>query len=181
MTRTGRQTRGGHDGSPPDISREQWSWVFERGGKPSLVISTLEALGVPLALQTFFGEEPAPRRSRIFVVPTWTDNQGNGSALNKLTTTHFTASAVLMELSTFMERMALKALAERAPRTANKKADLLGNGDSSSLDPTLEVKINPDEIKWELLEEVLRLEQQAEDDFQAVRSRGLVPNRSREQ
>ena len=51
------------------------------------------------------------RRSRVLVVPTWTDNRGNGAALNRLMT-RFPASAVLMELSSCMKRMAVKVQVE---------------------------------------------------------------------
>ena len=69
---------------------------FREEGQASLVISTLEALAVLISLKLFHGEIPAPHRSRVLVAPTWTDNRGNGAALNKLMTTGFPASAVLM-------------------------------------------------------------------------------------
>ena len=48
----------------------------------------------------------------------WTDNRGNGAALNKLMTTRFPASAVLMELASHMKAMALKVQLEWTPWTA---------------------------------------------------------------
>ena len=43
------------------------------------------------------------------MVPTWTDNRVNGSALNKLMSTKFPSIAVVMELSCHLKRMAAKA------------------------------------------------------------------------
>ena len=78
--------------------------VRERS-KPALVISTLEALAVLVSLKAFYGSEAPEHGTKVTVAPTWTDNRGNGSALNKLMTTRFPASAVLMELSEHMRRM----------------------------------------------------------------------------
>ena len=46
------------------------------------------------------------------LIATWTDNRGNGAAHNKLTTTRLVASAVLMELSSYMKQMAWKIVVE---------------------------------------------------------------------
>ena len=70
-----------------EITRDEWPWLFEKSSKPALVISTLEALAVLIALKVYFGEEPKADRSSIRIVPTTTDNRENGAALNKLTTT----------------------------------------------------------------------------------------------
>ena len=47
-----------------------------------------------VALKIQFGETPGEGRSRVKIAPTITDNRGNGSALNKLVTTKFPASAL---------------------------------------------------------------------------------------
>ena len=46
-----------------EITRDLLPWVYEKGDKPSLVISTLEALAVLTALKTFYGTSQV-RRSR---------------------------------------------------------------------------------------------------------------------
>ena len=58
-------------------------------------------------------------------MPTITDNRGNGALLNKLMSTKFPASAVLMELASYMRRMSLRTVVEWAPREGNKEADKL--------------------------------------------------------
>ena len=58
--------------------------MFENGDRPSLVISTLEALALVVALKIKFGQDPEPDEMRVLIVPLITDNRGNGAVLNKL-------------------------------------------------------------------------------------------------
>ena len=48
----------------PEITAQDWPWIFEKGGKPFLIISTCEALAALLALKVFH------QRCRIAVIPT---------------------------------------------------------------------------------------------------------------
>ena len=81
----------------PEITSDEWPRVFEKSSKPALNNPMLEALAVLVALKVYNDEEPSRNRSSIRIVPTTADNQGNGAALNKLMTTRYPASAVLME------------------------------------------------------------------------------------
>ena len=63
--------------------------MFEKGDRPSLIISTLEALALVVALKIKFGQDPDPDEMRVLIVPSITDNRGNGAALNKLMSTKF--------------------------------------------------------------------------------------------
>ena len=116
-----------------EITRDEWPWVFEKSSKPALIISTLEALAVLVASKVYNGEEPRTNRSSIRIVPTTTDNRGNGAALNKLMTTRYPASAVLMELAAYSKKVGSKASVEWSPREANREADALANGELVSL------------------------------------------------
>ena len=62
-----------------EITREDFPWVFEKGDGPSLIISTLEALALLVALKIKFGQEPDPNEMRVIIVPSITDNRGNGA------------------------------------------------------------------------------------------------------
>ena len=53
--------------------------MFEKGDRPSLIISTLEALALVVALKVKFGQDPDPDEMRVFIVPSITDNRGNGA------------------------------------------------------------------------------------------------------
>ena len=72
----------------------------------------------------------------------WTDNRGNEAALNKLMTTRYPASALLTEMSAYFKRVRIEALVEWTPKSANREADALANGDTSGFHPGVEVKID---------------------------------------
>ena len=59
-----------------EVTPEDFPWVFVRGRKPSQIISTLEALAVLLSLRLFATRQPEGQRSRVTILPTWTDKQG---------------------------------------------------------------------------------------------------------
>ena len=135
------------------ITKEEFPWVFERGGKPSLLISSLEALAIIIALKVFFPAKGTDSKKSINLVPTWTDNRGNGSALNKLMSTRYPASALLMELASHMKHEKIKASVSWAPREVNKEADRLANGDTTGFDPNLRIHIVSATLTWYVLEE----------------------------
>ena len=114
-----------------EIDKEHFPWVYEKDDRPALVIASLEALAILLALKAFYGETPTQHRSTVQVLPTWTDNRGNGSILNKLMCTRFQVSAILMELSVHMKSMGQKTAVNWTPRDANREADALANGNNS--------------------------------------------------
>ena len=102
--------------------------MFEKGDKPSLLISTLEALAILAALTLHNCDDSEEHTTREMIVPSWTDNRGNGAALNKLRTTKFLASAVLMELLAFMNARGPRTVVEWTPSECNREADTLANG-----------------------------------------------------
>ena len=103
-----------------EISKCDVPWIFDKGDKPTLVISTLEALAILVALKFRFGNVADTEDKRVLIVPSVTDNRGNGAALNKLMSTRFPSSAVLMELATFMKARRLRTIVEWAPREYNR-------------------------------------------------------------
>ena len=62
------------------------------------------------------------------VAATESSLRGNGSARNKLTSTKYPASAVIMELARFTKKKGIQASVEWAPRERNQEADSLANG-----------------------------------------------------
>ena len=67
-----------------------------------------------------FGE-PESDDTRVLIVPSITDNRGNGAVLNKLVSTRFPSSAVLVELATYMKARGMRTVVEWAPRECNKE------------------------------------------------------------
>ena len=162
-----------------ELIEEEWPWIFARGRKPALIISTLESLAVLVALKLLYGETPRERHTRVQIVPTITDNRGNGALLNKLMSTKFPASAVLMELASYMRRMSLRTVVEWEPREGNKEADKLANGNAEDFDPSLRINVSASTLSWDILPEALEAGRAAERQSQAARERGALPDRCR--
>ena len=164
-----------------EIDKEHFPWVYEKGEKPSLVIASLEALAILLALKAFYGEDPSEHRRAVQVLPTWTDNRGNGSLLNKLMSTRYPVSAILMELAVHMKVMGQKTVVQWTLRAANREADSLANGDSSGFDPAKEVKFDLAHMRWRILPAALQMGREAEDSVAAAKRRGQLPDRGKKQ
>ena len=145
--------------------------------KASRVISTLEALAVPVQ----YVETPGGSRTRVRIAPTLTHNRGNGAALNKLMTTKFPASALLMELSCDMRKMSIRTGVEWVPKEGNREADKLANGDHETFDPILRIPVSAASLKWEILPEALLAVRTAEEHFQTAKVSGRMPDRSTKQ
>ena len=90
--------------------------MYEKNDSPSLMIATLEALAILFALKAFYGETPQANRTTVQILPTWTDNRGNGALLNKIMSTKTPICAVLMELALHMKEMG-----QKTSRTANRE------------------------------------------------------------
>ena len=164
-----------------EITRVDFPCVFEKGDRPSLIISTLEALALVVALKIRFGQDPDPNEMRVLIVPSITDNRGNGAVLNKLMSTKFPSSAVLMELASFMKHRGMRAIVEWAPRECNREADMLANGDSSLFDPGRRIHVSAGTLVWNVLLEALKVGRDAEDTFKHMKETHGLPNRSAKQ
>ena len=142
-----------------EITREEFPWIFEKGNRPSLVISTLEAFAMLVALKLRFGQDPDPDDTRVLIVPSFTDNRGNGAALNKSMSTRFPSSAVLVELASFMKAREMRAVVEWAPRECNSAQTLV----------------------WNVLPEALAAGREAEQAFRRMKETHGLPNRGQKQ
>ena len=72
-----------------EIDRKAFPWIYCKGDRASRVIAMLESLAVLLALKAFYSSDRDRGRRKVRLQPTWTDNRGNGAALNKLMSTQF--------------------------------------------------------------------------------------------
>ena len=120
--------------------------------------------------------------TKVQVMPTWTDNRGNGAALSKLMTILYPAGALIMDMSAYFKRVRIKALVEWTPSSANWEADALANGDTPGFDPELEVKIDDKVLRVDHFPEGFHHGGRwAEETFQAAKSRGELPEKSGKQ
>ena len=164
-----------------EITREDFPWVFEKRDRPPHTTPTLEAPAPPAAPKIKFGQEPDPSEMRVLIVPSITDNRGNGAALNKLLSTRFPSSAVLMELASFMKHRGMAAIVEWAPRECNREADMLANGDTSLFDPERRIPVAAGTLIWNVLPEALKAEREAEETYRRLKETHDLPNRSAKQ
>ena len=51
-----------------EITRKDFPWIFEKGNRPSLVMSTLEAFAMLVALKLNFGQEPEADDTRVSII-----------------------------------------------------------------------------------------------------------------
>ena len=84
-----------------------------------------------------------------------------------------------MELASQMKAMALKVQVEWTPCSGNP--DELANGNTARFSPALRVGIEPGELSWKILPEVLQLGREAEDVFDEAKKNGAPLNRGRRQ
>ena len=70
-----------------EIKAKDFPWVFKRDGKAARVIATLEALAMLLTVRAFFPNAQGPTQI----------TGGNGALLNKLMSSKYPLSALLME------------------------------------------------------------------------------------
>ena len=120
-----------------EVAQKDFPWGYEKGNKPSLVTSTIEALAIIVALRLKYGDEGEAESKKIMVVPSISDNRGNGAVLNKMMSTKFPSSAVLMELALYMKLRRIRTIVEWAHREFNRESDNLANGITGGFKPSV--------------------------------------------
>ena len=108
--------------------------MYEKGGKPSLIISSLEALAVLVSLKMFYGEQPESGKKKVTVAPTW-NRQPRERICTEQIDDNEVPSVRSTELSAYMKRMSMKVVVEWTPRAGNREADHLANGEYSRFSP----------------------------------------------
>ena len=107
-----------------------------------------------------------------------TDNRGNGSALNKLMSTKYPASAIMVEMASFMKKKGIRATVEWAPREGNCEAGSLANGNHEGVPDELTMHVRPSQLQWILLQQAPEHGRQAEEVFKNAKEKGVLPKRN---
>ncbi len=131
-------------------------WAFTRGGQPFRVISALEAFGTLLSIRAFSPWLKGVGRGTL-MLKAYSDNQGNTSALNKLSTTKYPLNVVTMELASTLEDLGLQLDLRWVPRDLNEEADNLSKGIYTGFEPSRRVPLAVEEVKWHVLDEFMKL------------------------
>ena len=117
-----------------------------------------------LAVRAFFPDAQRTQRTKLVVIPSYTDNRGNGALQNKLLSSKYPLSALLMEFGERLPRSGVRPDVRWAPREVNREADRLANGDSSGFNPALRLRVLPPAGGWILLDEAVVLGETAENE-----------------
>ena len=113
------------------------------------------------------------REKRLVVVPSYTDNRGNGALLNKLMSCKFPALSA--PDGVWGAAKIFRSSAGRKVGTQGDelwRADRLANGDTSGFDPLLRLRVLPPTGGWFILDEALRLGEAAEIEKKRYRAEG---------
>ena len=129
-----------------------------------------------VGLKLFYGKVPPTHKIKV---TSWTDNRGNGSALNTLMTTRFPASAVQMELASHVKELSMVVLVDWAPTACNQEGDVLASGDASAFTPELRVPVDQAKLTWKVLPWALDIGRESEKLFLEPKKMGGLPNRTR--
>ena len=80
-----------------------------------------------------------------------------------------------------LKKRSLQASVHWTPRSANREADALANGNTQNFNPDYECVIRPGTFEWLVLPQALEKGRAAEDEFRAFRESGRDPQRGRKQ
>ena len=89
------------------------------------------------------------------VIPSYTDNRRNGALLNKLMSSKYPLSALLMEFGEQLRHSGVRPDVRFSPREANRETDRLANEDSSGFSPAFRLRVLPPASEWFILDEAL--------------------------
>jgi hypothetical protein len=138
-----------------EVTKSWAPWVWCKQGDPGRVIAALELLATIVAILVF-----APNwtkgQSGVMYGTGLTDNKGNSFVLMKMLSTKFPLTILLIELSEQLRHHHLELHLEWIPREGNQEADDLTNEDFSKFSSELRVPVNPLELPFLVLPEVMK-------------------------
>ncbi len=136
------------------LDRESAPWAYTKGGQPFRTIAALEGLAMVYAVKCF---RPWLGTSGFGCVhfPSFTDNQGNSHALNRLMTSRFPLICVIMELATILDEHDLRMQVTWTPREFNSQADALSNGVLEGFAPERRIDADPKTMNWQVLDRAM--------------------------
>ena len=183
----GRATIGGWECSgstPPGRARwffvevePSWApWAFAKHNDPKRVIATLELLGTLLCLMLFRDRITQGSTGSICIAG-GTDNAGNTFAMNKLMSTKWPLTVLLMELAEFLRQSSIQLHLRWVPRDSNVEADDLTNEKFSSFNEDLRIHVDGASLPWLVLPRIMTQSQRLFEEVLEQRSKNkLLPS-----
>ena len=150
-------------GTPPGRARwffiqveESWApWAFSKHRDPKRVIATLELLGTLLCLMLFKDRISEGRTGSISIAG-GTDNAGNTFAMNKLMSTKWPLTVLLIEMAEFLRHTSIQLHLRWVPRESNTEADDLTNQKFDAFDKDLRVPVVGADLPWLVLPRIMQ-------------------------
>ncbi len=136
------------------LSKTTAPWAYSKSGEPYRTIAALEAYATLIGLMSF-QNGTQHHSDEIIALPCLTDNQGNESALRKLSSSKYPLSVIIMELAAQLEARQARLSLHWIPRESNAEADRLSNGDSRGFSPELRVPVDPSSLNFIVLPRLL--------------------------
>ena len=150
-----------------ELNEEEWLWVYARGRKPALIISTLESLSVLVALKLHYGATPLGET-----------HESSDSADDHGQPWERCSSQQIDEHQIHSFRSAHGTGVIHA-KDEHKEADRLAHGNAEDFDPSLRIDVSASTLSWDILPEALEAGGAAERQSQEARERGTLPDRCR--
>jgi hypothetical protein len=149
--------------------KDTWaSWVFAKQNDPKRVIASLELLGTILCLIAF-GDRISHNQLGTMAITGSTDNQGNSYVIQKLMSTKWPLTVLLMELVEQLKTRKIELYLQWIQRDLNTEADELTNFNFSSFDPANRIEIEGEKIEWAVLPNVMAESQTLYEEMTRVR------------
>ncbi len=153
------------------LTQEVAPWAYTKRGEPYRSIAALEAVGTLLAIKLFAPWLTGGLRGAVSL-RAFTDNQGNVSALSRLTSSTYPLNCVAMELATTLEQLNLRLDLRWLPRAMNAEADALSKGRFKGFTAEHRVSVSTESLAWNVLPSLMMLGAQFYNDIQQRKAQG---------
>ena len=137
-----------------EVSKQWAPWVWCKQGDPGRVIASLELLATLMAI-ILFKSHWQPDSSGMVYGTGITDNKGNSFAVQKMLSTKFPLTVLLIELSEQLRSCSIEMHLEWLRRDDNQEADDLTNQKFSKFSPENRIQVDPSKIDWLVLPELM--------------------------
>jgi hypothetical protein len=146
-----------------EVLEADFPWAFAKANDPNRVIATLELLGTVISIMLFDYSEETLKKSRCTITGE-TDNQGISLAMRKFMSTKWPLSGLLGELSEQLRHRNIELHLDWLPRLKNCEADAITNQDSTCFSLKHQIRFEPKDLRWIVLERAMSWAKQIYDD-----------------
>ena len=153
------------------LDKKSAPWAYVKG-EPFRAIAALELVATLVAV-CVFGPGAAWREcTATAVIAGFTDNAGNTFVVDKMMTTAFPLSIILMELAAQLDALGSVLSLSWVPREQNVPADALTNEEFGGFDPRLRVSVDISKLDFRVLPRLMDAAMQLDSEIRMARAQG---------